>query len=137
MSYDLFVFDPASAPADNAQVLDWYKRVTKEGAVWSNDPVSASDVLAAFYTDLKAKFPPMNGPDADLDDESPRVTGYGFLDGAVYLDFRWDVVEEAYQETLEAAERTGCGVVTISDDSTIFRPFPAADGFELRMFRTT
>lgn len=135
MSYDLMVFEPGAAPQERQQFLDWYQGLTQ----WSeghdyNDPANSSVTLQGWYRDMISRFPAMNGPDGVSDDDpaldSGLVTGYTCARTAIYLDFRWSVAREAYDQTLTAAAIHRIGFFDVSaDDGTVW--FPTADGYRI------
>jgi hypothetical protein len=68
MSYDLMVFDPASAPRDREAFLNWYAAQTEWTEDHSyDDPRVATPALAGFFAHIVQVFPPMNGPFASND----------------------------------------------------------------------
>jgi hypothetical protein len=135
MSYDLMVFEPDAAPADRAEFLDWYRRLTRwtEGHNY-NDPRHTTPALQRWYREMIETFPAMNGPDAlaadDPRGDSPYVTGYSCASNAIYLDFRWSVQEEAYRHVLMYAAKHRVGFYDVSaTDGAVWRP--TAGGYEI------
>jgi len=135
MSYDLLVFEPDAAPRERQGFLDWYHHLTE----WSeghdyNDPASSSVALQGWYRDMLPQFPAMNGPDGVSDDhpslDTGFVTGYTCARTAMYLDFRWSVAKEAYDQTLMCAARHGIGFFDVSaDDGAVW--LPVSDGYRV------
>ena len=69
MSYDILVFDPASAPRDIEDFLAWSRGLGAGGAgVDLDDPENGTVALRNWYSDFSDRFPPMNGPLTDADD---------------------------------------------------------------------
>ena len=121
------VFDPGLAPA-TSEIAEWYGEVMEAGAesydfAAGSDPASGkSDRLRAFYDEMRARFPAMNGPDAVSDDEvdNDRVTGYEFYPGFVYMDFRWSACEAAVEAVSALAREKGLGLFDPQESEVIF-----------------
>lgn len=135
MSYDLMVFEPGAAPRDRQQFLEWYDQLT----TWSeghdyDDPANCSVALQGWYRDMIRLFPAMNGPDAVSDDDPSSdtgfVTGYTCARTAIYLDFRWSVAKEAYDETLKCAAKHGLGFFDVSAEGGAVW-LPELDGYRV------
>lgn len=57
------VFDPAIAPRDRGEFMAWYRAFTQWGEDRDyNAPEGMTGALPAFFEQLRADFPPMNGP---------------------------------------------------------------------------
>jgi hypothetical protein len=117
MSYDLMVFEPASAPEERNEFLTWYKKLTQWNEEHSyNDPAVSSPALKAWFTDMIQTFPTMNGPlapDADPDDEA-LLTDYSVGREAIYAAFAWSKAEQAYQTMFDLAARHRVGFFNVS-----------------------
>ncbi|MCF4165013.1 hypothetical protein L2U69_05090 [Zavarzinia compransoris] len=120
MSYDLMVFEPGAVPSERRAFLDWYDRVMEEeGDFDPFDPATTAPGLRAWYFDMLERFPAMNGPQAVAEDDpafdTPWITGYSFSPHAIYVDFRWDVAEQAYKHGLALAAKHDVGFYDVSD----------------------
>ncbi len=129
MSYDLFVFEPDVAPKERDAFLAWFEEIVEGDS--SDAPAFTTPRLQAWYRDMIGRFPPMNGPDAPSDDDaafdSPMITGYQFASAAIYLDFRWSVAREAYDQVLNLAAKHDVGFFDVSgDDGAVW--LPSANG---------
>ncbi len=126
LSYDLLVFEPSSAPQDQAAFLQWYQRQTE----WSenrdyNDPGETSPKLAAWFAEMTKTFPPMNGPIAVDDDraDDPEVTDYSIGTAVIYAAFAWSEADKAREMMLSLGIKHQVGFFDCSaDDGTIWRP---------------
>ncbi len=122
MSYDIFAFDPDTAPAD-ANMLAWYQKQ----AEWSephsyDDPLVTTPKLRVFYRELIKVFPPMNGPDRPDDDEEAD-TDYAIGANILYVAFRWSKSRHAREVFLRLAQAHGVGVCEVSETGLpIHRP---------------
>ena len=149
MSYDLLVFDPECVPADRAGFMEWYDSLDEEdealleriGSDVSDpsaeeeflsdvhDPAKCTPKLRAWYVDMLSKFPAMNGPDADYENDDPdegSLTDYCFDKHSIYMTFSWSSAEEAYRTTLETAEKHGVGFFDVSSGSgAVWLPRPS------------
>ena len=121
MSYDLMVFEPASAPAERKAFLAWY-----EGqAEWEedheyDDPEVCSPALKAFFLDLIQQYPAMNGPYAadDPEDEADevRLTDYTIGTTLIHMAFAWSQAEDAYAEVSRLAAKHQVGFFDASSE---------------------
>jgi len=116
MSYDLMVFDPAVAPRDRAAFKAWYEKVVD----WPDDesafdPATSSSALQEWYRSMLPKWPDMQDT-ANDDSDNPHITGYSFAAHAIYVDFRWSVAEEAYDDVRSAAVSHQVGFYDVSGD---------------------
>ena len=120
MSYDLMVFEPDLAPS-KSKIGDWHKNAMEadEGDNSIDPATLKSNRLRAFYDDMRASFPAMNGPDQTKDFDNDRVTGYSFYPEFIYMDFRWSASEAASNAVLNLATKHGLG---------LFDPQDAGDG---------
>lgn len=150
MSYDLLVFDPEHVPADRAGFMEWYDSLDEEdgdeaplesiGSAMSDpsaaeeilpdvhDPARCTSKLRAWYVDMLSKFPAMNGPDADYENDDPdegTLTDYCFDKHSIYMTFSWSSAEEAYRTTLKTAEKHSIGFFDVSSESgAVWLPRP-------------
>ena len=124
MSYDLMVFDAAAAPQDRPGFKKWYEKQTDwdEGHSY-DDPSVCSDRLRAWFLDMIALFPPMNGPHASEDFDDPKVTDYSVGSRAIYAAFAWSEASSARATTLELAQKHRVGFFDVSSkDGGIWQP---------------
>ena len=129
MSYDLMVFDPASAPRSVAEFMEWYEAQQREdeNEPPSDDPKSLTAPLQAWFSEMIKSFPPLNGPLSTGDVDNPKVTDYGFGRKYVYACFGWSQADEAYRHTKSLAEKHRIGFFNVSsDESEIW--FPGSRG---------
>jgi hypothetical protein len=123
MSYDLLVFDPASAPRDRAAFLKWWEQT----AEWSerhsyDDPANTTPQLRAWYEEIRTTFRNLNGPGSPTDDEllipgiESRLTDYSIGHHAVYAAFPWPEAETAYPLVRELAVKHQVGFFDASCD---------------------
>lgn len=124
MSYDLAVFDPTFAPSSHAEFVKWFKQQTE----WSDshdysDPDAPSTPLQAWFHDMIATYPPMNGPLASDDVDDPRLTDYSLDDGLIYVAFAWSEAKHAHahMRTLAAKHNVGFADVS-SEDFAVWLP---------------
>ncbi len=129
MSYDLMVFDPDTAPRDSNQFASWYEAQTGWTEDHSyDDPANTTAALVAWYRDMLAEYPAMNGPDAieyPVDSEewdNPKMTGYTIGNSVIYCDFRWSVAEEAYASVRHLADKHKIGFYDVSGSGDIIFP---------------
>ncbi len=138
MSYDLLIFDPMVAPVSRPDFMAWYGDLTKwEEPRDYNSPEGMSGNLPQFYEAIRHEFPPMNGPDAfDFDSlvEGKRgfwqrlfggsqalepfneslVTDYSCAQSGIYMSFTWSVEEQAFDQVVRSALKTGVGFFDVS-----------------------
>lgn len=123
MSYDIFAFDPSTAPSSDEAILDWFR----QQAEWSeqhpyDDPSLTTPKLQAFYCDLIKVFPPMNGPDAPADDDSAD-TDYAIGESILYVSFRWAKADGARDTFIRLGQVHDVGVCEVSKTPvSIHRP---------------
>jgi hypothetical protein len=123
MSYDIAVF--ATETVDDDGFEAWFE----EQAEWGEDhdytdPAVTSVALRRFYEALAQEFPPMNGPDADADEDvdDPRLADYSIGRELLYVAFGWSQARAAQAACLRIAAATGVAVGLVSDDGRIVRP---------------
>jgi hypothetical protein len=121
MSYDLMVFDPEAAPKDRESFMKWYW----EQVEWSEphgygDPSVSTSNLQAWYTEIIAEFPNMNGPDVDDIDEdeegASNFTDYSLGQSVIYAAFAWSVADRAYEVMRSLAIKHQVGFFDVSAD---------------------
>lgn len=124
MSYDLAVFAPEAAPHERGAFLDWYEEQTEWGEDHTyDDPAVTTPGLRAWFTEITAKFPPMNGPLASDNLDDPCVTDYSIGRNMIYAAFAWSQAQEARRAVVSAAGRHGVGFFDVSsDDAAIVFP---------------
>ena len=125
MSFDLMVFDPASAPRSRKAFLEW-DAVNRRGDSElppSNDPESLTLPLQAWFAEMIKTFPPLNGPLATGDVDNPKLTDYGLNRAYVYACFGWSQANAAFEHTVRLAEKHRIGFFNVSsDDSEVWLP---------------
>ena len=129
MSYDLMVFDPAAAPREREEFMQWYDVQTE----WAedheyDDPAVTTPALRAWFLEMIETFPAMNGPyggDEDDDDyfDNPHVSDYCIGKSVIYTAFAWSVADEAYETVCTLAAKHGVGFFDVSSDDAEIR-FP-------------
>jgi|CXWL01.1.fsa_nt_gi hypothetical protein len=124
MSYDLLVFEAGVPPNESRAFMAWYREFTewREGHDYDN-PANTSETLRAWYNDMRADFPAMNGPDAVGDDtDTDKIAGYTCANGAIYTDFRWSAAEAAHKASFELAKKHGLGFWDVSFSKEVWGP---------------
>lgn len=135
MSYDLMVFAPEAAPEEREPFMAWFRKITEWGEGHNyDDPENTTPKLRAWYYDMISVFPAMNGPDGVTDGHpalnSGHVTGYTCSRDAIYADFRWNLVKEAYDHTLRCAAIHKVGFFDVSaTDGAVW--LPNANGYRV------
>ena len=116
MSYDLMVFDPALAPREREAFLAWHDRQTE--CAGSFDPVEATAPLRAWFFDMIARFPAMNGPYAPdtHDPDNPCITDYSVGSAIIYAAFGWSQVDAAYEAVFRLAAKHRLGFFDVSSE---------------------
>ena len=132
MSYDLMVFDPASAPAEHSEFMNWYEAQTEwsEGHSY-NDPVVSTEALRKWFHEIAATFPPMNGPLAvDEPEDEAAWTDYSVGRVVIYAAFAWSEADRAYETVFSLAQKHGLGFFNVSSDGAeVWLPSGAGDLF--------
>jgi hypothetical protein len=124
MSYDLAVFDPAAAPKDEEEFLEWYETERDEGG---DDPAVAAPALRAWFLDMIKRFPAMDGPmgvaDEEIDDAaSDYYIGASFIE----VSFAISQADAANEAVMELAEKHGLGIFTVGgEEEIVMYPRPA------------
>ena len=129
MSFDLVVFDPSEAPADRASFIKWWQKVSEWGEQSHdyNNPELTTLPLRAWFMDMIAEFPPMNGPYAkdELPEDEATVTDYTIAKALIYAGFAWSTGEQAGDAVVRFAERHRLGVFNVSSpDGQVYIPGP-------------
>jgi hypothetical protein len=117
VSYDLMVFDPASAPRTRAGFLSWNERQVSgdEEVAPSDDPDSLTPALRAWFLEMVESFPPLNSFYLrTADDDDLRGTEYGLGGVHIYACFAWSQAGAAYGRTKELAEKHRVGFYDVS-----------------------
>ena len=121
MSFDLAVFDPARVPQDRAAFLEWWRQVSHwdDEAHDYNNPDSTSPALKAWFLEMIAEFPAMNGPYAksELPPDEVTLTDYTIAKEVVYAAFAWSKAEDAGDAVIRLAQRHGLGLFNVSSPS--------------------
>ena len=124
MSYDLVVFDPIQAPTEHSKFLHWYEQQSEE----SYDPSElAGQELGLFFDQLSREFPPLNGPDSDIDNS--KLTDYVFGPCSIYMSFPWSQAVEAHQAVVKLIQIYSVGFYDISDPNGFVWWPPRPDQF--------
>jgi len=119
MSYDLAVFDMEAVPRERAQFLAWYVTQTEWGEEHGyDDPAASSAPLRAWFLDIIAAFPPMNGPLAadDIDEDAGRATDYSVGRSLIYAAFAWSQAQDAHATVFGLAAKHGVGFFDASSE---------------------
>lgn len=129
VSYDILAFAP-QATTDTSFKAWWDGQ-----SDWSedhdySDPAVTTPALLAFYRELIATFPPMNGPDAPSDDEldadpdlEERVIDYTLGRQLIYGAAGWSQAETVAQTWERLGRVHGVAIAFVSDEPLrIMRP---------------
>jgi hypothetical protein len=110
MSYDLLVFDAAAAPRDREEFLDWYDERTEwEAPHGYDDPQVTTPALRAWFEDMIATYPPLNGPFANHEGDNILASEYSIDGELIYVCFAWSQAERAYDSVVALAGKHGVG----------------------------
>ena len=123
MSYDLMVFDPASAPRDEDAFLSWYRAQTE----WTEDhsyedPQITTPALAEWFAAMSKIFPSINGPHATDDYDHPNLTDYSIGRTIIYVAFPWPQAENAYETVTRLAAEHSVGFFDASGNGEVRFP---------------
>lgn len=113
MGYNLLVFEPSAAPKEAGPFLAWYAKQTDwSGSDDYNDYEATTPRLRAFFLDMVATHPPMNGPLAsdEPDDSDVKLTDYSIGRDIIYLGGSWENADTALALALQLAEKHRLGV---------------------------
>lgn len=117
MSYDLLVFDPASAPRERVAFKDWFARESRWNPEESyDDPSITTEGLRGWYNEICETFPDFNSPEGFPDDREDVGSDYTIAANLIYVAFPWAVAEEAYPLVRNLAVRHGVGFYDVSGD---------------------
>jgi hypothetical protein len=132
VSYDLLVFDPTIPPRDRDGFMKWFEKLAEWGEGHDyNEPIETSDTLRAWFMEMIKEFPAMNGSFATHDYDNPKVAGCAICRHAIYTDFRWTQIDDAYRATFSLAKKHRLGFYdTSADDGQVWLP-DGADGYEI------
>lgn len=134
MSYDLAVFDVAEPPRDRQGFMAWFdQRTNWEDGFDYNSPDNLTSALRTWFIEMIQSYPPMNGPLAVDDPDSPTVTDYSLGRSLIYMAFAWSQADHARATIVELAARHRVGFFDVSSASTGVY-YPAADGALKREF---
>ena len=117
------VFEPTAAPSEPGAFLAWYQAQTRWDEPHNyNDPVVASERLAAWFGDMIRVFPPMNAPLRSSNPTDSKVTDYSIGSTVIYAAFSWSQASLAYSEVVRLAAAHRVGFYYVSGDSKIIWP---------------
>jgi len=120
-------FAPEAAPREREAFLRWYASQTQwaDGRTY-DDPSVCTPQLRAWFTEMAAEFPPMNGPHSTDDPDNLRVTDYSVGRSFIYAAFAPSQAEPAASFATRMADKYRVGLFDPSGDGTI--RFPADAG---------
>lgn len=124
MSFDLMVFDPAAAPIDRAEFMEWYEQQID----WPEETLPCPTPLKNWLAEMQTQFPDFNvmtDDELELDEENdfPRGSDYSFGEHIIYVAFAWSAADEAYKTMRKLAQKHGVGFFNPSSgDTEIWRP---------------
>jgi hypothetical protein len=124
MSYDLVVFEAATAPRTREAFLDWWDGEPQwsESHLYNNANIP-SPTLRAWFQEMIRTFPPLNGPMASDNPDDPKVTDYNVGRSVINASFGWSQAEAAQRHTMELAAKHRVGVFEVSsEESEIWLP---------------
>jgi hypothetical protein len=125
MSFDLMVFDPQAAPSRREDFRAWYREQTRWGEPHSYfDPTFATPALHAWFMDMIATFPAMNGPFAVRDwPDDACITDYSIGHVVIYAAFAWSKAKPARDLTFRLAMKHRLGFYYVSSaEGEVFLP---------------
>lgn len=131
MSFDLAIFDPSHAPSDREAFIEWWERESR----WDdehhdyNDPQLTTAALRAWFIDMIAQFPAMNGPHSkpEMPEDESTLTDYTIGKSSIYAAFAWSKAADAGEAVLRLAERHKLGLFHVSSpNGEVF--LPSRDG---------
>ena len=115
MSFDLMVFEKTNAPKFFEDFLSWSTEQTQWTEDRDYDSVEGtSPQLEAWFMEMKATFPPLNGPYC-LSDEAitaeieNRLTDYSIGSSVIYAAFSWSAATEAGELAEKLARKHSVG----------------------------
>jgi len=118
MSYDLMVFELSEAPKTKAEFMSWFSEQTSWSEPHSyNDHAVTSPALKAWFEEMIKHFPPMNGPLASVEGDSPKVTDHCIGKHLIYSAFSWSEAEEAHEKMRSLAIKHRVGFFDVSADN--------------------
>lgn len=117
MGFNLAVFDKEAAPMNYDDFLAWFHEQTEYEEERDYDRVEgASPNLIAWFTEMKAHFPPMNGPyclseeeSANFEDFEDKETDYSICSRMIYMAFAYSVAGEACEIAKSLVRKHGLG----------------------------
>lgn len=115
MSYDMLVFEKLAAPMFFEDFLVWIAAQTDWSEERDYDFIDGtSPKLAAWFMEMKERFPPLNGPYSPADDEAfaeaeNRLGDYTIGSGVIHASFSGDAGVEAEKIAPELARKHGVG----------------------------
>ena len=129
MSFDLMVFDPASAPRTPREFFAWYElQIDWRDDRTYDDPGACSDALRAWFLEMIVYFPAAGEPHAS-DADSPRLSDYSVDRDIIYVAFPWSQADEAFERASALATKHRVGIF---NPSSMEGPvlFPDGPGFD-------
>lgn len=117
MSYDLLVFDPASAPREREAFRNWFRAQ----AEWAeehqyDDPEVTTPALRGWYEAIRQVYPNMNGKDRADEDQLDRAADYSIGSAMIYATFPWSLAEDVYPIFRRLAVEHQVGFYDVSGD---------------------
>jgi hypothetical protein len=124
VSYDVAVFDPKVWPGTREGFIHWYEQQVR----WPeshgyNNPDVCTPALRAWFMDMIAVYPAMNGPYASDDVDSPRLTDYTLGESIIYAALPSSEAEGAHERAFRLALDHNVGFFAVSRDGNISTPF--------------
>ena len=117
MSYDLMVFDPEGAPRSRDEFMDWFRDQTEWKEKHSyDDPAVCTPELRAWFHEMIAKYPALNGPFRSEDFDDPKTTDYSVGRSVIYAAFAWSEEAEAHETMYELAKKHQIGFFDVSSE---------------------
>lgn len=115
MSYDIAVFNPVGAPADDDAFVAWFQQQSTP----DDDPDAGTVALRNWFSDFSGHFPALNGPYADDD----GTTSYRFGRTVTVASCPDGEAEKAARTGRSLAAKHGVGFYNAnSGDERLFLP---------------
>jgi hypothetical protein len=117
MSYDMLLFDPAHAPRERGEFLEWWEAQPPS----SNDPTLTTTRLRAWFMEMIERVPALNGPYASAR-ERRDAADYSIGQFLIYVALYGDK-QAGHERTFELAGKHGLGLYECSSpDGEIWLP---------------
>jgi hypothetical protein len=121
MSYDLVVFDAASAPRDLDSLFEWLD--AQDATMTDFDDVSVTtSALRAWFMDMIKDYPAMNGPLAASDAEESRVTDYSIAPFSITAALSYSVAGNGAAHAFRLAQKHRVGFFDMSGGTEAWFP---------------